>query len=230
MDSQRLAENLERVRGRIGEAARRGGRDGGDVRLVAVTKTVELPVIRRLLALGQADVGENRVRALLARAEALFDAAEEVRWHMIGHLQRNKVRHVLRVARMLHAVDSLRLAEYIDGRTQALELDAEVCIEVNVSGEQSKYGVAAEEAAELAERIAAMERVRCVGLMTMAPFVDDAERTRPVFARLRELRDEIRRNVPDCVELSMGMSNDYPVAVEEGATICRIGTALFEGT
>lgn len=225
MDATRLADNLKRVKTNIAEAVAKSGRTGEQVCLLAVTKAVDVPTIRQLLELGQRDFGENRVQALLARAEELVNV-QDVRWHMIGHLQRNKVRGVLPVTGRLHAVDSLRLAKEIDRVTVGRDLEADVCIEVNVSGEENKFGIPPEAAAELAEQIDAMDRVRCIGLMTMAPFVSDVEGTRPVFARLRELRDEISKRVPDCVELSMGMSNDYAVAIEEGATIVRIGTAI----
>ena len=227
MDATQLADNLARIRANIAEAAAKSGRTGEQVRLLAVTKAVDVPTIRQLLELGLRDFGENRVQALLARAAELADVSD-IRWHMIGHLQRNKVRGVLPVTGRLHAVDSLRLAEEIARVTRTRDLEADVCIEVNVSGEESKFGIQPEAAAELAEQIDAMERVRCIGLMTMAPFVADVEGARPVFARLRELRDEIRERVGDCVELSMGMSNDYAVAIEEGATIVRVGTAIFQ--
>ena len=227
MDATQLADNLARIKANIAEAAAKSGRTGEQVRLLAVTKAVDVPAIRQLLELGLRDFGENRVQALLARAAELADVSD-IRWHMIGHLQRNKVRGVLPVTGRLHAVDSLRLAEEIDRVTQTRDLEATVCIEVNVSGEESKFGIQPEAAAELAEQIDAMQRVRCIGLMTMAPFVADVDETRPVFARLRELRDEIRERVGDCVELSMGMSNDYAVAIEEGATIVRVGTAIFQ--
>ena len=226
MDAMQLADNLARIKANIAEAAAKSGRTGEQVRLLAVTKAVDVPTIRQLLELGLRDFGENRVQALLARAAELADVSD-IRWHMIGHLQRNKVRGVLPVTGRLHAVDSLRLAEEIARVTRTRDLEADVCIEVNVSGEESKFGIQPEAAAELAEQIDAMQRVRCIGLMTMAPFVTDVEGARPVFARLRELRDEIRERVGDCVELSMGMSNDYAVAIEEGATIVRVGTAIF---
>jgi pyridoxal phosphate enzyme (YggS family) len=229
MDAQRLADNLERLTDALAAAAERSGRTARDVRLVAVTKTVELPAIRALIDLGHRDLGENRVQALVARAAALTDVPG-LRWHMIGHLQRNKVRSVLPVAACIHAVDSERLAEEIQKVAAARDLNAEVMVEVNVSAESSKFGVAPDAAEALVERIEALPRVRCVGLMTMAPLID-AERTRPLFARLRALRDRIREAVcPTCAELSMGMTNDYAVAVEEGATVVRIGTAIFAGT
>jgi pyridoxal phosphate enzyme (YggS family) len=227
MDRQKLGENLLRVRERIAEAAGRGGRRPEAVRLVAVTKTANVATIRELVGLGQCDLGENRAQALLARADALADLPD-VRWHMIGHLQRNKVRHVLAHAACLHAVDSLPLAGEIEKRAAAAERTAELMIEVNVSGEAGKFGVAPEAAGDLAAAIGAMPHCRCVGLMTMAPLVEDPEAARPVFAALRRLRDAVRDGgVASCVQLSMGMSNDYEVAVEEGATVCRIGTALF---
>ncbi len=244
-----LRTSVQRVREVVNAACQRAGRPSDQVRLVAVTKSVDLPIIRALLALGVGEIGENRVQQLTARAAALgacFDdsaqdsrwgtpAASAIatpRWHMIGHLQRNKVRAVLPHARIIHSIDSQRLAAELDKVAAALDTPVEGLIEVNVSGEQSKFGVTPADLPALLEALRPLSYVRLRGLMTMAPFDPDPEHARPYFARLRELSERLRGNgtlESDCTELSMGMSQDYGVAVEEGATLIRVGSALFEG-
>ncbi len=234
---QRVVANLESVRERMADAARRSGREPGDIRLVAITKTVGPATIRVLAAAGQRDIGENRAQEIRDRAaelEGMADGAArpvvDVRWHMVGHLQRNKVKYVVPRCEMIHSVDSLRLAEEISKRARAAEQTATCLLEVNVSGEEAKWGVAPAEAAGLARDTAALPRLHLAGLMTMAPFTDDPETTRPVFAALGELRERLNREADletPLGELSMGMTQDFEVAIEEGATIVRIGTALF---
>jgi pyridoxal phosphate enzyme (YggS family) len=233
---ERLLANLRDVRDRIAAAAARSGRPASAVRLVAVTKTVSIEAIRLLVQAGQKDLGENRPQQLRDRAAALggpstgSGQALDITWHMIGHLQRNKVKYVVPTAAMIHSVDSLALAEEIGKRAQAAGARAACLLEVNVSGETSKSGVSPAEAPALALAAAALPGIDLAGLMTMAPITEDAETVRPVFAGLRELRDRINREVAlprPLTELSMGMTQDYEVAVEEGATIVRIGTALF---
>jgi len=224
----RILANLDAVRNRIAAAAARAGRGADDVRLVAVTKTVSTNAIRTLLEAGQADIGENRAQQLRDRSQELEGSA--VRWHMIGRLQRNKVKYVVPTCTMIHSVDSARLAEEIEKRAARAQTTATCLLEVNVAGETQKGGVSPDEAPALAARIAALPHVRLVGLMTMAPFVDDPEKTRPVFARLRELMERVNREADlpaPLAELSMGMTQDFEVAVEEGATIVRVGSALF---
>jgi pyridoxal phosphate enzyme (YggS family) len=240
---ERLRRNLADVRANLAEAARRGGRDPGDVRLVAVTKYVDLDTIRALLDVGVRDLGENRVQQLSDRAQTLgaadFDlltAPRETdalpRWHMIGHLQRNKVKALLKHTRVLHSLDSVRLAREIEKQAAKLDLSVDAFLEFNVAGEQAKSGAAPADAAALAEAVAQCPHIRLHGLMTMPPFDPDPEAARPYFARLRELLEQVRRQGavrPECLHLSMGMTIDYAVAVEEGATFVRIGSALFEG-
>lgn len=224
----RIRANLREVRERIAQAARRSGRTPDAVRLVAVTKTVPTETIHILLEAGQRDIGENRAQQLRDRAAELGGA--DVRWHMIGRLQRNKVKYVVPACVMVHSVDSLRLAEEISKRAQAAGTRATCLVEVNASGEEAKGGVAPAEAPRLAADIAALPGVNLVGLMTMAPIAEDAETVRPVFAALRECLARVNREAGlprPLVELSMGMTQDYETAVEEGATIVRIGTALF---
>ncbi len=240
---QTVARNLQSVRQRIAAAAERAGRAPEEVRLVAVTKYVDLETVRALLAAGQLDLGESRVQQLVKRAEALGSADAELleplpaedrtpRWHMIGHLQRNKVRHLLTCCRIVHSLDSVRLANELEHQAARTGRSVEVFIELNVAGEATKSGAPVEELPALAETVAGCDHLRLVGLMTMAPLVPDPEQTRPCFARLRELLDELHaRSLAgrDCIHLSMGMSNDYEVALEEGATVVRIGSALFAG-
>jgi len=228
MTSDRICANLQNVRDRMAAAAARAGRPAGAVRLVAVTKTVPTDAIRTLLAAGQRDIGENRAQQLRDRSRQL--QGEGVRWHMIGRLQRNKVKYVVPTCVMVHSVDSVRLAEEIEKRADRAETTATCLLEVNVAGEEQKGGVAPDEAPALAARVAALPHVDLAGLMTMAPLVDDAEETRPVFAATRELLQRINREADlprPLAELSMGMTQDFEVAVEEGATIVRVGSALF---
>jgi pyridoxal phosphate enzyme (YggS family) len=225
---QRLRENDERVRGRIDAACRRCGRDPATVHLVAVTKYAELAWVRQLLALGVRILGESRPQQLIERA-AEFDA--DMEWHLIGHLQRNKVRPVLTHAALIHSVDSLRLLQRIDQLAGEMQLRPRVLLEVNVTGEESKDGFAPLELWDAWRAIAALSNVRIEGLMTMAALVDDPEAARPAFQRLRLIRDELQRLAPGrpLPELSMGMSNDFEIAIEEGASYVRIGSLLFEG-
>jgi len=225
---ERVLANLHQVRDRMAEAAVRSGRAADQVRLVAVTKTVAPETIRVLARAGQTDIGENRAQAIRDRSRELAGTA--IAWHMIGRLQRNKVKYVVPTCTMIHSVDSLRLAEAIAKRARAQGVRATCLLEVNVSGEEAKAGVAPADAPGLASQAAALEGIDLAGLMTMPPFVDDAETVRPLFVRLRELMAALNReaDLPRPLEhLSMGMTQDYEVAIEEGATIVRVGSALF---
>lgn len=234
----KIERNLQLIRKNVEVACAKANRRPQDVALVAVTKTVGMDAIEALLELGVTDLGENRAQQLVTRAEetaAYVQArtqplAGKVRWHMIGHVQRNKVRAVLDVAEVIHSVDSLRLAEEINVRAEQMGRVVEVFLQVNCSQEEQKYGVAVGAATHLGELIATLANVRLVGLMTMAPLVSDTDLARTTFVRLREVFEEMRTDRiggEHLRHLSMGMSNDYVVAVEEGATIIRIGTALF---
>ena len=241
----RLSQNLERIRTTIAEACSRSGRAAGSVTLVAVTKYVPPAVIEALPAAGQLDIGENRVQQLVARAQRfgsyLADWSEPIqpppvggppRWHMIGHLQRNKVKQLLPHARIVHSLDSARLAAEIDSVAQRLDVGVDVLLEVNVAGEASKSGAAPTDVEAIVQAIREHTRIRLRGLMTMPPFDPDPEHSRPYFARLREMLSRLRESGaagPECTHLSMGMSQDYAVAVEEGATFVRVGSALYEG-
>jgi len=234
---KRLQENLERVRERIAESARKVGRDPANVRLVAITKSADLDDIKTLIELGVCDLGENRVQQLLTRSGEIAQWAGRrrketpaYRWHMVGHLQRNKVRQVLGVSDIIHSVDSLRLAEEIDRRGQQIGRVIEVLLQVNCSEEPQKFGVAVGAASHLAEQMCTLDHLRVTGLMTMAPLDPNPENARPTFTRLREIFDDMRTEKiggNDFRHLSMGMTQDYTVAVEEGATMVRIGTAIF---
>lgn len=236
-----LVENVARVRARIAESCRRSGRDPAAVRLVAVTKYVNPELIEALRDAGVANIGESRVQQLVQRSQRLAggpgdldqaDAHSGLVWHMIGHLQRNKVKPLIRRARVIHSLDSSRLADEIQKRAADLGVSVDVFVEVNVAGEKRKTGVVLDQVANLAEMVEELGNLRLRGLMTMAPFAADPEQARPYFAGLRELLETLRRGgavSPDCRHLSMGMSGDYAVAVEEGATVVRIGSALFDG-
>jgi len=227
-DPERVVRNLREVRDRLAAAARRSGRTEDAVRLVAVTKTVSTDTIRVLLDAGQLDIGENHAQQIRDRAAEL--GAASVRWHMIGRLQRNKVKYVVPRCAMIHSLDSLRLAQAVSKRAEAHAATATCLLEVNASGEETKSGLPPDAAPAAAEAVARLTGVRLVGLMTMAPFVNDPKTVRPVFADLRGLLDRVNREAhlqAPLTELSMGMTQDYEVAVEEGATLVRIGSALF---
>jgi pyridoxal phosphate enzyme (YggS family) len=221
-----IGTNLQRVRARIAAAAQRAGRSPDDVTLVAVTKQVDVREVQALLAWGQRDLGENRPQELWRKAEAIQG---EVRWHLIGHLQRNKVRRTLPLVSMIHSVDSLRLLHALEQEAAQHDARPRVLLEVNASGEQAKHGFLPDELLQCQPELRALERVRVEGLMTMAALVADPERARPAFQMLRALCDRLRSTGMQLTHLSMGMTNDFEVAVEEGATMVRVGRALFEG-
>ncbi len=220
-----IKENLEKVLERIERAAERAGRDPKQIRLVAVAKTFPPDVIRQAYELGLRDFGENRAQELREKYEALKDL--DITWHFIGRIQTNKVKYFVRIADYVHSVWREEEMREIEKRASKIGKVMKVFIEVNVSGEETKAGVRPEEVRNLLEIAQGFEHIEVIGLMTMAPFVEDPEEVRWVFRRLRELRDEISRDFPKVKELSMGMSNDFEVAIEEGATFVRIGTAIF---
>jgi pyridoxal phosphate enzyme (YggS family) len=224
-----LAGRLNAVEERIQAACRRAGRPRGDVTLVAVTKTVSADVASLLPALGVVHLGESRPQELWRKAAAL---PASVHWHLIGHLQRNKIERTLPLVRLIHSADSPRLLTALEQEAARQGLTVPVLLEVNAGREASKGGFSPEEVPGLVPQLAALRHVHVRGLMTMAAFAEDPERCRPTFAALRALRDQLRGQLgpPHALEhLSMGMSNDFEVAVEEGATLVRVGTALFEG-
>lgn len=225
----RLSANLKCVEERIAAACARAGRPRSDVTLVAVTKSVSAEIAAMLVELGAHDLAESRPQSLWAKAAALPPTA---RWHQIGHLQRNKIERTLPLVTLTHSVDNLRLLEAIDEWSGRNGRRCDILLEFNLSRESEKTGFAVDEHATITERVSKLEAVRVCGLMTMAAMADDPERSRPPFAELRELRDRMRSVVPErhsLRHLSMGMTQDYEVAIEEGATLVRVGSALFEG-
>jgi pyridoxal phosphate enzyme (YggS family) len=222
-----IAENLKWVRERIAVSAARAGRDPAEIRLVAVSKTKPASMIREAYEAGQRAFGENYAQELRDKAKDLSDLAIE--WHFIGSLQRNKAKYVAPVAAMMESVDSIELAEALNSRAVR---PLPCLIEVNVGGEESKTGVAPEAALELARRIIELPNLDLRGVMAIPPLLDDPEASRPYFRKLREVLDQLNRSLSlpsPLVELSMGMSLDFEVAIEEGATIVRVGTAVFGG-
>lgn len=220
VDSSTIRENLLRISGRIAQAATRAGRSPDNVQLVAVTKAVGIEEILCLIDLGQTHFGENRLHVAAPKIEAI-DSRNLV-WHMIGNVQRRKAGDIAALFDAVDAIDRLEVAEALEKRCAERNKPLRVLIEVNVSGEEAKHGFSPDEVPQALERISALEHLTVDGLMTMAPFVADPEETRPVFEGLRQLA-----KAHGLRELSMGMSNDYEVAIEEGATQVRIGTALF---
>lgn len=217
-----IPENLQSVRKRVEAAARRSGRTDSDITLICVTKTRGVDEIRQALASGVTDIGENYVQEAEDKFAEIGPAA---RWHMIGHLQRNKARHAVEVFSMVHGVDSEALAREIGRRAEAVGRTMDVLIEVSVSGEESKFGVEPSEALSLADAISDVSGIRMSGFMGMAPFVANPEETRPYFRGLKTLWDKL----PDeqRLYLSMGMTQDFEIAIEEGSNMVRIGTAIF---
>ena len=229
-DARDLGARAGDILGRVGRAARRSGRAPGEVTLVAVSKTHPAALVREAAAAGLTDFGENRVQEAEGKAAELKDVSG-LRWHLIGHLQPNKARKAVRLFDLIHSVDSAALVgrlERICAEEGRASLD--VLVQVDLAGEQTKSGASEAELPDVFEALRGCERLRCRGLMILPPFFEDAERVRPFFQRLRVLRDELRgRGAFGGAEgeLSMGMSHDYEVAVEEGATLVRVGTAIF---
>jgi len=222
-----IKRNLEIIREKIEKAAIRSGRKFEDILLVAVSKTVEPERILKAIDEGVTDLGENRVQELTEKYDIIN---RNCNWHLIGHLQTNKVKYIVDKVKLIHSVDRYGLAVEIDNRAKKIGKKVDILVQVNISGEQSKFGVSEREAPELIRKIAELENVRVRGLMTMAPFASNPETVRYVFAGLRKLSIDIEKeniNNINMEYLSMGMSNDFEVAIEEGANIVRVGTALF---
>ena len=222
-----VVENLAKVEKKVCAACERAGRRRDEVTLIAVSKTKPVSMIEELLPGGTRDFGENKVQELCEKYEQL---PKDIRWHLIGHLQRNKVKYVVDKACLIHSVDSLRLAEAISAEGKKRGITVPVLIEVNVAGEESKFGVKPEEAESLIREIAGMPSISVKGLMTIAPYVENPEENRIHFSNLRKLCVDIKNKNIDNVSmniLSMGMTGDYEVAIEEGATMIRVGTGIF---
>lgn len=224
----RISSNLKRVREGVAEAAIRHGRDPADILLLGVTKYSSALETRCLVELGCCDLAESRPQDLWKKAEDLADLS--VRWHFIGHLQRNKVRKTLPLIHLMHSLDSHRLLEELVGECQRASSQLSALIEVNVSGDANKTGLPLDELPQLIEAILAQHHVQLAGLMGMAPLGSSSEDARRCFASLRQLRDTMQQRFPEAnlSQLSMGMSGDYREAIAEGSTVVRIGSALFE--
>lgn len=222
-----VAENYRNVEAKVCAACSRSGRDRLEVTLIAVSKTKPVEMIREAMEAGANVFGENKVQELCEKYEVL---PKDIHWHLIGHLQRNKVKYIVGKAELIHSVDSLRLAEEISKEALKKGVEVDILIEVNVAEEESKFGVTVEDTENLVREIAALPGLRVQGLMTIAPFVEDPEENRPVFRTLKKLAVDIEKKNIDNVSmnvLSMGMTGDYEVAIEEGATMVRVGTGIF---
>lgn len=230
---EKIKDKLKLIKERIARAAARAGRNAEEIELVAVTKTVEVARIQEALVAGMRHIGENRVQEALAKYEELssfLPVSDVLRWHMIGHLQSNKVGKALPLFDLIHSVDSLPLAGEIDKRAGLLGKKMDVLVEMNLSGEESKFGLGMDEVNEFLVAVSKLKNLRIRGLMTMAPFTDNPEESRPHFRKLKHLSEKIKSSQLNNVEmryLSMGMSQDFEVAIEEGANMVRLGSALF---
>ena len=233
MEEFAIKENLAIVENKINEACKKSGRKRDEVTLIAVSKTKPLEMIQEAYAQGCRDFGENKVQELVDKYEKL---PKDIRWHMIGHLQRNKVKSIIDKVYMIHSVDSLRLAEEISKEAVKKDVTVNILVEVNAANEETKFGVSSEEETkQLVYNIAKLPNIRVKGLMTVAPFVENAEENRIYFKKLKKLavdimQENIDNRYSDKISmsiLSMGMTGDYPVAISEGATYVRVGTGIF---
>ena len=222
-----IKENLQEVERRICEACKRSGRDRSEVQLIAVSKTKPVSMIEEAYAEGIRRFGENKPQELRDKYEEM---EKDIKWHMIGHLQRNKVKYIVDKAELIHSVDSLKLAETIEKEAAKKNCIQDILVEVNVAQEESKFGLKVDEVIPFIEKISQFQHICVKGLMTIAPFVENPDDNRPVFANLHKLSVDIMNKNIDNVNvsiLSMGMTNDYEVAIEEGATMVRVGTGIF---
>lgn len=222
-----IKEQLQDVEAKIQAACDRAGRKREEVTLIAVSKTKPIPTLQEAYDLGVRVFGENKVQELSDKCEAM---ADDIKWHMIGHLQRNKVKYIVDKVELIHSVDSFRLAEAIEKEAEKKDCIVNILIEVNVAEEDTKFGVTVSEVEPLIREISKLSHIRVCGLMTIAPFVENAEENRDIFASLRKLSVDIDGKNIDNVTmsmLSMGMTNDYEIAIEEGATMVRVGTGIF---
>lgn len=222
-----LKTQLTEVEERIQAACKRSGRDRKEVTLIAVSKTKPIEVLKEAYDLGVRIFGENKVQELTEKYEQL---PSDIHWHMIGHLQTNKVKYIVDKAELIHSVDSLKLAETIEREAEKKNCIARILVEVNVAEEESKFGLKTSEVIPFVDKISKYPHINVCGLMTIAPFVENPEKNRPIFADLRKLSVDIRHKNVDNSNvsiLSMGMTNDYEVAIEEGATMVRVGTGIF---
>lgn len=222
-----LCDNLKKVEENICKACAKAGRDRSEVTLIAVSKTKPVEMLEIVYEQGTRDFGENKVQELCDKIEVL---PADIRWHMIGHLQTNKVKYIVGKTALIHSVDSLHLAEEIEKQAAKKNVQVSVLVEVNIAGEDSKFGIHKDEAIELVRQISKLPHIQIEGLMTIAPFVENAEDNRLFFHQINELSVDIKEQNIDNVRmdvLSMGMTGDYMVAIEEGATMVRVGTGIF---
>lgn len=222
-----LTNNYDQVMNNIETACKKSGRKPEEVTLIAVSKTKPIAMLQEIYDHGCRDFGENKVQELLDKYEVL---PKDIKWHMIGHLQRNKVKYIVDKVSLIHSVDSLRLAEEISKEALKKNVEVNILVEVNVANEETKFGTTSQEAIELVDAISKLPGIHIKGLMTIAPYVEDSEQNRQYFAQLKQLSvDIITKNIDNVSMdiLSMGMSGDYEVAVEEGATYVRVGTGIF---
>ena len=220
-----IAENLERVCEQIAQAAAKAGRAIDEIEVVAITKTHPAEKVREAIEAGQTLFGESRVQEARAKIPEL---PSNLRWHFVGHLQKNKIRYALPLFELFHGVDSLALAQELNRIAADEGMHPRVLLEVNVAGEGSKFGFSTDKLREQMEELLALQRLSILGLMTIPPLADKAEASRRYFVELRQLRDRIQTEFHvDLPQLSMGMTQDFPIAVEEGATLVRVGTAIF---
>lgn len=222
-----LKENLSVVEENIKKACEKAGRDRNEVTLIAVSKTKPVEMLKEVYDTGIRNFGENKVQEMCEKMDVL---PKDIKWHMIGHLQRNKVKYIAGRTELIHSVDTYRLAEEINIQAKKKNIIIPILVEVNIAGEESKFGTSAEDAMLLVEDISKLENVRIKGLMTIAPYVEDAEENRPYFRKIKQLAVDIANKNIDNVSmeiLSMGMTGDYMVAIEEGSTMVRVGTGIF---
>ena len=223
-----IKDNIDEIVKRIEDTCKKAGRNPNDITLIAVSKTVESPKVREALEAGIDNLGENRVQDLIKKYEDLKDTG--IKWHMIGHLQKNKVKYIIDKTVLIHSVDSLSLAEEIDKRAKNKGLVANVLIELNIGEEESKFGIKEENVYDFIKSLEDFENIRVLGLMTVAPFCENPEDVRWVFKKMKDIYDKISTMNLKNAEmkyLSMGMTNDFEIAIEEGSNMIRIGTAIF---
>ena len=222
-----VKENLGQVLKNIEQACQKSGRDPKEVTLISVSKTKPVPMLEEAYRAGSRDFGENKVQEIMDKYPVL---PKDIHWHMIGHLQRNKVKYIVDKVCLIHSVDSLRLAEEISSQAEKKQVEVDILVEVNIAQEESKFGVSCEEAIQLVEAISKLPHIHIQGLMAIAPFVENPEDNRGYFRQIKQLSVDIMKKNIDNVSmsaLSMGMTGDYMVAVEEGSTMVRVGTGIF---
>lgn len=222
-----IKDNLNEVKDRIAQAAIRSGRQPEEITLIAVTKTLPVDVINAAMTFGVTDIGENKVQEVMDKYDSILN---EPKWHLIGHLQSNKVKYIADKVSLIHSVDSLRLAEEISKRCEKIEKVMDVLIQINVAEEDTKFGIKREEIYELVEQVSTLPNIRIKGLMAIAPNTDNDKALRKYFSEMKDIFETLKKtmyNRTDMTYLSMGMSNDYEIAIEEGANMVRIGTGIF---